>query len=582
MFLENINSPLDVKKLKVEELKTLADETRAAVINKISNAGGHQGPNLGIVEVTVAFHYVFDSPKDKIVFDVSHQCYPHKILTGRKEAYLDSAHFHDVTGYTNPLESEHDMFTVGHTSTSVSLALGLAKGRDVTGEKYNVVALIGDGSLSGGEALEGLDYAGEYKNNLIIIVNDNEQSIAENHGGLYKSLKALRESNGKAENNIFKAFGLDYRYLDRGHDTKALVELFKSVKDIDHPVVLHIHTTKGKGLKYAEENKEQYHAGGPFNVEDGSPKFKGGAGDTTVADCLKNLLDTNPKAVVLNAATPGGLGFYKGVREKYAERGQFVDVGIAEENATAMASGITKAGGVAVFGTFAPFFQRTYDQMSHDVALNSSPATFLVLIPGAYGMNSNTHTALNDIQFFANIPNFVYLCPSTKEEFVAMFNYATKQRKNPVGIRVLGRFEASGKEDTTDYSVLKNKVLSRGKDAAIFAVGSLVPIALEAAKKIKEKTGKDITVVNPLFLNGLDSELLENLKKDHKFIVTIEDGIVESGYGVNLASFYGDSSMKVKNLGISKAFHTDFKGDELLASHGISADALADLIIANA
>ena len=579
MFLENISSPTDVKKLKIEDLKTLADETRAAVINKISNAGGHQGPNLGIVEVTVAFHYVFDSPRDKIVFDVSHQCYPHKILTGRKEAYLDSAHFKDVTGYTNPLESPHDHFTVGHTSTSVSLALGLAYGRDAVGEKYNVVALIGDGSLSGGEALEGLDSAGEYKKNMIIIVNDNEQSIAENHGGLYKSLKALRESNGQSENNIFKAFGLDYRYLDSGHDTTALVELFKSVKDIDHPVVLHIHTTKGKGLKYAEENRERYHAGGPFNVEDGSPKFKGGSEDTTIADCLKNLLDTNPKAIVLNAATPGGLGFFKGVREKYAERGQFIDVGIAEENATAMASGIAKAGGVAVFGTFAPFFQRTYDQMSHDVALNSSPATFLVLQPGAYGMNSNTHTALNDIQFFSNIPNFVYLAPATREEFVAMFNYATTQSKNPVGIRTPRTFMASNAQDTTDYRVLKNKVLRKGRDAAIFAVGSLVPIALAAADKIKEQSGKEITVVNPLFLNGLDTELLDNLSKDHSLIVTIEDGIVDSGYGVNIASYFGDSKIRVKNLGISKAFHTDFDADELLSQNGISAEKLASLIL---
>ena len=578
MFLENINSPTDVKKLKIDELKVLADETRAALINKISNAGGHQGPNLGVVELTVAMHYVFDSPKDKIVFDVSHQCYPHKILTGRRLAYTDSAHFGDVTGYTNPKESEHDVFTVGHTSTSISLALGLAKGRDVTGGKHTVISLIGDGSLSGGEALEGLDYAGEYKNNLIIIVNDNDQSIAENHGGLYKSLKALRDSDGKAENNIFKGFGLDYRYLGDGHDVKALVELFKSVKDISHPVVLHIHTIKGKGLKFAEENREAFHAGGPFNVADGSPKYAGGKEDTIVFDCLKELLDTNPKAVVLNAATPMGLGFVKGVREPYAERGQFVDVGIAEENATAMASGVATAGGVAVFGTFAPFFQRTYDQMSHDVALNSSPATFLVLLPGVFGMASNTHTALNDIQFFANIPNFVYLAPATKEEFVAMFKYATTQRKNPVGIRVLPRFIEEGKADDTDYSVVKSKVVRSGKDAAIIAVGVLIPIALAAADKIKEKTGKEITVINPLFLSALDTKLLDELKKEHKFIVTIEDGIVESGFGVNVASYYGESGVKVKNLGISKAFHTDFKAEEILAQHGISADALADMI----
>ena len=392
MYLENINGPADIKKLEVSQLQVLADETRAALINKISKAGGHQGPNLGVVELTVAFHYVFDSPKDKIVFDVSHQCYPHKILTGRKEAFLDETHFGDVTGYTNPNESEHDMFIVGHTSTSVSLALGLAKGRDLNQRSENIIALIGDGSLSGGEALEALDYAGEYDRNLIIIVNDNDQSIAENHGGLYKTLKKLRESKGTADDNLFRAMGLDYRYLDDGHDTAKLVELFESVKNIDHPVVLHIHTIKGKGLPYAEKDRESWHAGGPFHVEDGSPLQPYEGGESVVFNCLKEMLDTNGNAIVLNAATPMGLGFVQGVREEYVDRGQFIDVGIAEENAVAMAGGIARNGGTAVFGTFAPFYQRTYDQMSHDVCLNDSPATFLILSPGAYGMNSNTHS----------------------------------------------------------------------------------------------------------------------------------------------------------------------------------------------
>ena len=350
MFLENINGPEDIKKLKIEELSVLADETRKALINKISNVGGHNGPNLGMVEMTIALHYVFNSPIDKIVFDVSHQCYPHKILTGRKEAYLDAEHFKDVTGYTNPNESKHDMFTIGHTSTSISLALGLAEGRDLNKGHENIIAVIGDGSLSGGEALEALDYAGEYKNNFIIVINDNDQSIAENHGGMYKTLKELRETNGESKNNLFKAFGLDYRYLDDGHDLKKLVELFESVKNIEHPVVLHIHTIKGKGLKYAEANREAWHSGGPFNVKDGSPKY--GANikhNTTVFDSLKNLLDTNEKAIVLNAGTPMGLGFVQGVRDEYVKRGQFVDVGIAEENMVAMSSGIAKNGGKPVF-----------------------------------------------------------------------------------------------------------------------------------------------------------------------------------------------------------------------------------------
>ena len=579
MYLENINSPADIKKLEVSQLQSLADETRAALINKISKAGGHQGPNLGVVELTVAFHYVFDSPKDKIVFDVSHQCYPHKILTGRKEAFLDEAHFGDVTGYTNPNESEHDMFIVGHTSTSVSLALGLAKGRDLNKRSENIIALIGDGSLSGGEALEALDYAGEYDKNLIIIVNDNDQSIAENHGGLYKTLKKLRESNGTAEDNLFRAMGLDYRYLDDGHDTAKLVELFESVKGIDHPVVLHIHTIKGKGLPYAEKDRESWHAGGPFHVEDGSPLYPNEGGESVVFSCLKELLDTNEKAIVLNAATPMGLGFVKGVREEYVDRGQFIDVGIAEENAVAMAGGIARNGGTAVFGTFAPFYQRTYDQMSHDVCLNDSPATFLILSPGAYGMNSNTHIALCDIQMFAHIPNLIYLAPASNEEFVQMFRYATTQKQHPVAIRMVDNLKSTGIADDTDYSVLKNKTERKGSKVALFAVGGLVPMALEAADKVKEQTGVDITVINPRFVSGVDEELLNTLKADHSLVITIEDGEVMGGYGQNIASFYGDCDMRVHCHGISKAFHTEFKADELLDAHGISAEKLADEIL---
>ena len=579
MYLEKINGPEEIKKLNLEELKCLADETRTSLINKISKAGGHNGPNLGMVEVTVALHYVFNSPKDKIVFDVSHQCYPHKILTGRKDAFLYEEHFHDVTGYTNPNESEHDIFTVGHTSTSISLSLGLAKGRDVNKQNDNIIAIIGDGSLSGGEALEGLDYAGEYNKNLIIVVNDNDQSIADNHGGLYKSLKELRKTNGRTSNNIFKSFGLDYRYLEDGHDIEKLVDLFQGVKDIDHPIVLHIHTIKGKGLPYAEKNREMWHAGGPFNVEDGSPKFQFEDEEDVVADSIKYLMDTNLKAVVVNAATPMGLGMVKGVREEYEKRGQFVDVGIAEENAMAMISGIAKNGGTAVFGTFAPFLQRTYDQLSHDLCLNDNPATILVLSPGVYGMNSNTHIALCDIQEFAHVPNLIYLAPSSTEEYKKMFEFATTQKEHPVAIRVPGNITSSGIEDSTDYSIYnKNKVMCEGSKVALFAVGILVPMAMEIAKKVKEDIGLEITVVNPLFLTGLDEDLLNNLKDNHSLVLTIEDGELMGGYGQNIASFYGDTDMKVKNYGISKAFHTDFEPEKLLEENEISVDKISEVI----
>ena len=497
MYLEKINGPEDIKKLKKEQLQTLADETRNALINKISNVSEHSGPNLGVVELTIAMHYV----KDKIVFDVSHQSYPHKTLTGRKQAFMDSNHFGDVTGYTNPLESEHDLFTIEHTSTSVSLALSLAKGRDLKKTNKNVIAIIGDGSLSGGEALEALDYAGKYKNNLIIIVNDNDQSIAENHGGIYKTLKELRENNGESNHNMFKAFGLEYKYLDDGHNIEKLIELFESVKGINHPVVLHIHTIKGKGLSYAEEN------------------------------------------------------------------------------AVAMSSGIAKNGGTALFGTFAPFFQRIYDQISHDLCLNDNPATMLVLLSGIYGMNTNTHIALCDIQMFAHIPNLIYLAPASKEEYRQMFKFATTQKEHPVAIRVPVVFTQSGVEDTTDYSVYnKNKVEIKGSKVAIFTVGAMLPMALETAKKVKEETGLEITVINPRFLTGLDEELLTKLKENHELVITLEDGELIGGYGQTIASFYGDMNIKVKNYGISKAFHTDFKADELLAENGMSVEQLTAYI----
>lgn len=582
MYIEKINGPEDVKKLNIDELNHLADEVRELVINKTSKAGGHKGPNLGMVEMTIAMHYVFNSPKDKIVFDVSHQCYPHKIITGRKEAYMKDEHFNDVTGYTNPKESAHDIFKIGHTSTSISLALGLAKARDLKGTNENVIALIGDGSMSGGEALEGLDYAGEYNKNLIIILNDNDQSIAENHGGMYKTFKALRESNGNVENNIFKAFGLDYYYLEEGHNIQKLIELFESVKDVSHPVLLHIHTIKGKGLKFAEEDRERWHAGGPYNVSDGSLKFNVDNVYNPVFEELKELLDTNKDAVVINAATPMALGFVKGVREEYVKRGQFVDVGIAEETGVAMASGVARNGGTAVFGTYATFFQRTYDQISHDLCLNNSPATMLILSAGVYGMNSDTHIALCDIQMFAHIPNFVYLAPATYSECRNMIKYATTQRLHPVGIRVPAVYSNLDEQDNTDYSILnKNKVVACGNKVAIFAIGKLLDVALEVKEKIKEKDNIDITVVNPLFLSGLDEELLTKLKKNHSLIITLEDGETMGGYGQNIASFYGTSEMKVINLGISKKFHSDFKADKLLEENNISVDGIYNIIKEN-
>lgn len=581
-ILDTINGPEDIKKLSLDELPTLAEETRAALISKLSNTGGHVASNLGVVEMTVALHYVFSSPRDKIVWDVSHQCYPHKILTGRKDAYLDPAHYRDVTGFTNPLESEHDLFTIGHTATSIPLALGLAKGRDVHGGKENVIAIIGDGAMSGGEAYEGLNYAGEYGRNLIIILNDNEQSVAENHGGLYTKLKELRESGGACVDNVFRGLNLDYRYLEDGHDLLQLVALFESVRDIDHPIVLHIHTIKGKGLPYAEQDREEWHSGSPFRIADGVPKNGYPVYDTTVYDSLVDLLERDEHALVLTAGTPRALGFVGEARARWAATGRFVDVGIAEESAVAMASGIAAYGGTAVFGVYAPFLQRAYDQLSHDLCLNNNPATILVLLPGAYGMKSNTHLGLCDIQMLAHIPNMVYLTPAYKEEYQQMLRYATTQKKHPVAIRVPVRFIASGIPDNTDYSRLnKAHVLQKGSGAALIAVGSLIPKALDIAEEYRQTTGKQLTVINPRYLTGVDEELLDSLKADHSCVITLEDGEADSGYGSRIAAYYGAATMKVHTLGVSKAFHSNFNADVLLAENGISAQNIIALINAN-
>jgi len=579
MYLENIYGPKDVHKLNKQELRILADEVREALIYKLSETGGHVGSNLGVVELTVALHSVFESPKDKIIWDVSHQCYAHKMLTGRRQAYTDSAHFSEVTGFTNIEESEHDLFTVGHTATSISLALGMAHARDLCKGNENIVAIIGDGAMSGGEAYEALNFAGEYKGNLIIILNDNAQSIGENHGGLYVKLKELRDTNGRCKDNIFNGLNLDYRYLEEGHNVDKLTELFEEVKNIDHPIVLHIHTIKGKGLSYSENNKEEWHSAGPFNIEDGSSKAGNPSYDMTIHDSLIELLNRDEKAVVITAATPRAMGFVEPERAELIKAGRIIDVGIAEENAMAIASGLAKYGATAVFGAYGTFLQRTYDQLIHDVCLNNSPATILVFMAGAYGMKSNTHFSMSDIQLFSHVPNLVYMTPAYKEEYLEMLRFATSWKQHPIAIRVPNRFYEMGVEDKTDYSRLnKAKIMCKGEGVAIFAVGALIPKAMEIAKDYYEKNGKKITVINPVFLTGVDTELLAELETDHNLIITIEDGILDGGYGQNIASSCGNSDMKVITLGISKEFHSNFNTEELLAENGISKGNIIDII----
>lgn len=581
MHIEKINGPEDVKKLTVDEMTVMAGEMREALLKRASIHGGHFGPNFGMVEATIALHYVFESPKDKIVYDVSHQTYPHKMLTGRKDAYLYEEHYDDVSGYSNPNESVHDHFTVGHTSTSVSLACGLAKARDLKGEEGNVIAVIGDGSLSGGEALEGLDYAVELDGNLIIIVNDNDMSIAENHGGLYGNLKLLRETNGQAECNLFKAMGLDYIYVDHGNDIGELIEAFQSVKDSKKPVVVHINTLKGKGYAPAEQNKEVWHYNGPFHIETGEPLYE--MTEEDYSDISMNyLLDKmkkDPAVVAITSGTPTVMGFTEDKRKEAGK--QFVDVGIAEETAVALASGIAANGGKPVYGVYSTFVQRTYDQIAQDLCINNSPATIVTFCGSVYGMNDVTHLGLYDIPMMANIPNLVYLAPTTKEEYLAMLDWSIEQNEYPVGIRLPGGSVISdGKEITKDFGDLnKYEVTQKGSKVAVIGLGTFYGLGKEVAKELKKVTGTDATVINPYYITGIDAELLEELKKDHDVVITLEDGILDGGFGEKIARFYGDSDMKVLNFGLKKEFLDRYDVAEVLKENHLTKEQITEDIM---
>lgn len=578
MYLEKISEPKDINKLSNDELKVLASEIRDALMNRLSKHGGHFGPNFGMVETIIALHYVFNSPVDKIVYDVSHQSYPHKMLTGRKDAYLYEEHFEDVSGYTNPEESEHDFFNVGHTSTSISLASGLVKARDLKGDKENIIAVIGDGSLSGGEALEGLDFASELQSNFIIIVNDNDMSIAENHGGLYKNLKELRDSKGTCPCNLFKAMNLDYIYVEDGNDLETLIHTFYDIKDIDHPIVVHINTQKGKGYQIAEENKENWHWCMPFDVETGKPKvtFEGEDYGNLTADYLLDKMKKDSKVVTLVAGVPTNIGFTKDKRERAGK--QFVDVGIAEEHAIAMASGIAKNGGKPVFATHSSFMQRTYDQLSQDLCVNNNPATILVNTASVYGMNDVTHLGLYDIAMMSNIPNLVYLAPTSKEEYFAMLDWSIEQDKYPVAIRIpCNGVISDNRKVQNDYSNLnKYKIEKQGSKVAIVALGDFYQLGEQIVSEIKEKLGFVPTLINPRYITGLDKNLLEELKKEHEIVITLEDGILEGGFGEKIASFYGTTNMKVKNYGIKKSFPDRYVVDELLKENGITIDKIIE------
>lgn len=580
--LDKINTPKDLKALSRNELIKLCGEIRQQMLLRLSVTGGHVGPNLAMIETTVALHYVFDSPVDKIIFDVSHQCYTHKLLTGRKAAYTDPAKFSSVSGFTNPAESEHDIFSIGHTSTAVSLACGMAKGRDVKGERHNVIALVGDGALSGGEALEGLNNAAALGSNLILIINDNDMSIAENHGGLYQNLRLLRETDGNADCNLFRALGFDYSFVRDGNDFNEIVTALEKAKDTDHPVVIHMCTVKGKGYRFAEADKENWHYMGPFDIDTGKPRQEAIPAETyeaLTAAYLADKMRIDPAVTAITAGTPKVLGFEENLRNQFPK--QFVDAGIAEGHAVAMISGIAKAGGKPVFGVSSSFLQRTYDQLSSDLALNHSPAVILVFFAGIGG-GSQTHMGIFDISLAANIPNIVYLAPTCKEEYFSMLEWGLNQTEHPVIIRVPG-VETVSRDAAllSDYShPAKYEIAEHGTTVAILALGKFFKLGEDVRQKLLAEHGIHATLINPRYASAVDKTTLGALPKyGHRLVVTLEDGVIDGGFGEKIARFYGASSMKVLNFGAGKEFVNHVTAEEQYSRYRLTPEKIvADIL----
>ena len=575
----------------MKALQTVADETRQAVLNRVSKHGGHVGPNLGFVEATVALHYVFDAPKDKLVFDVSHQSYPHKVLTGRAAGFLGNVDdMNAISGYSSPTECpEYDNFEVGHTSTSISLATGLQKARDIKGTHENIIAIIGDGSLSGGEAFEGLDEASELDTGIIIVVNDNEMSIAENHGGIYKNLRALRESHGSCEHNWFKAWGFEYKYLEEGNDIEKLIEVFKSVKGTEKPTVVHIHTEKGHGYAPAVANKEAWHWGMPFNLEDGSRPRRtpdGSIPEVTpcedygelFSDWMLRQMKQDKSLIAVTAGTPTAAGFTPEKRKQAGE--QHIDMGIAEEQAAAMISGMAKGGLHPVWTVYSTFIQRTYDQIAQDICINSNPAVINVMWGGVNSMNDITHICLFDIPMLCSIPGLTYLAPTTCEEYFAMLRWAISQDKKPIAIRVPsnGVHHTSEKVDSEYGHEPKYKVAHHGEKVAIIAEGSFFQKGENVVRLLATK-GIDATLINPRYLNAVDAETLDSLKANHQLVVTLEDGSKDGGFGERIASYYGPSSMKVLVGGIKKGLYDRYDVNQLLSDNRLLDEQIVEDII---
>ncbi len=568
-LLNKISGPKDLKKLSIPEMEELAKEIRTLILEKDAAEGGHLGPDLGIVEATIAYHYVFDAPKDKIVWDVSHQTYPHKMLTGRALAWIDPDHYEDVTPYTNPDESPYDYYAVGHTSTSIALATGMAKARDLMGRHENIMALIGDGSMTGGLAYEGLNNAVIEKHNIVVVVNDNQMSIDENVGGLVTALKKLRDSNGETKENPFTAMGFDYRYVADGNDVKSMIDAFKAVKDVDHPILLHINTLKGKGYEPAIDNEEAHHWVMPFDLKTDKttvPAPEGPTANSVAMDVMKKHIENGEKIMAIDAAIPGVFGLDE-IKNKYPEN--YHDVGIAEQESVAFAAGMAKEGAVPVLFENSTFLQRAFDQLSHDVAANDLPVVMMVAGGGMSG-TSKTHLGIFDQVMISNLPNWIYLAPTTLAEEKDMMEWAIKQRKHPVAIKMPTKRVPAGKDVSRDYSEIKYDI-KPGNDVAVLALGDMYEML---GKEVAEKLGASL--VNPISANILDTASLDKLADENKVIVTLEDNILDGGFGEKVASYLGDKDVKVLNYGQKRVYTDQVPLKDILKDNRMTVDQIVE------
>lgn len=571
MELKDIKSPVDIKNLDIPSLEKIASQMRSAILNRTSQIGGHVGPNLGSVEAILALHYVFDAPKDKLVFDVSHQAFPHKMLTGRVDGYLYREDFDKVGEYTDPKESpEYDIFYAGHTSPALSLSVGLVKARNLKKENYNVVAFVGDGALSGGVAFEGLDAGGAIGSNLICIFNDNQMAIAENHGGMYAHLANLRETNGTATDNIFKAFGWDYIYVAEGNNVERLIEAYRKAKDTDHPVVIHINTQKGEGYAPAERNREAFHFRNPYSIASGAllNLSTGESYESIFKDFIFRNVKKYPDMLMISSATPEDFGLFASERKALGEN--YIDVAIAEQTGVSVMAGAARGGIKAVYGVVSTFLQRAYDQLMEDWAMDDSPAVMNVVSTGIAGIVDQTHLGFWDIPMITSIPEIVYLAPANLEEYNAMLQWSIDQNEHKVAVRQpVYSVEHADYEVDTDYSDLNRfKMLYKGSKVAIIAVGDFLVRGREVRDLLKSE-GIDATLINPRFVSGIDQEMLESLRADHKLVVTIEDGSLEGGFGQRIASALGASEMKVLNFGLEKKFVDRYNIEKLEEAYGL-------------